>query len=325
MTWQYGKHFQRAQSFINWLQGKQTAHITEVHVHHTFKPSHQNFNGRNHLALQNGMRRYHLNKGWRDIAQHITIFPDGHIVTGRNINVPPASATGWNDSDQDNRHPFMFEMIGNFDMGFDRLEGKQLETAIHITKYFYNKKAGIRFHNQLLINGKSPKSCPGTSIGYQWFVGLVKGFTPTIPNTTIPNYSSPKKPLMQFLKLTNPYTKNDSVKAVQQRLGVRVDGVYGPITAKAVIQFQNAFGIVVDGVVGPQTLKVLNQPPYRGIMRRGSRGQLVKVIQLKIGRLVVDGIYGLKTEARVEQFQRKHKLAIDGVIGKNTWNQIFLN
>ena len=174
MGWSYGVLFNNAEEFIQWLQGKQNCKITEVHVHHTYSPSHKDFTGKNHRTLQDGMRKYHLSKGWVDIAQHITIFPDGKIMTGRNINVPPASATGYNDSNADGKHPFMFEMVGNFDKGHDKLQGKQLESAVKVTRYFHQKGAGIRFHRQCLINGKSPKTCPGTGVDYNWFVSLVK-------------------------------------------------------------------------------------------------------------------------------------------------------
>jgi peptidoglycan hydrolase-like protein with peptidoglycan-binding domain len=32
-----------------------------------------------------------------------------------------------------------------------------------------------------------------------------------------------------------------------------VDGIFGPITKKAVIEFQKAYSLLVDGIVGPQT------------------------------------------------------------------------
>lgn len=170
MSWQYGKLFSNASDFLNWLKGQLSAHITEVHVHHTYSPSHKHFTGSNHRFLQDGMRNFHVHsRGFQDIAQHITIYPDGKIMTGRNVNIPPASATNHNDSDSDNRHPFMFEMIGNFDKGYDKLEGKQLQSAVEVTRFFHNKGAGIKFHNEM-----SSKTCPGSGVSKSWFVDLVK-------------------------------------------------------------------------------------------------------------------------------------------------------
>src|SRR5690606_31766066 len=101
--------------------------------------------------------------GWQDIAQHITIAPDGSIWLGRNWNLPPASAAGHNGNLQ--AGPFMFEIIGNFDRGFDKLEGAQLATVIEVTarveRRFGLGPASLQFHNTM-----SKKSCPGTGVDY---------------------------------------------------------------------------------------------------------------------------------------------------------------
>jgi Transglycosylase-like domain/Putative peptidoglycan binding domain len=49
----------------------------------------------------------------------------------------------------------------------------------------------------------------------------------------------------------------DSVRALQKKLGVKADGVYGPRTRAAVKRFQRANGLAVDGVAGPLTLAAL--------------------------------------------------------------------
>ena len=49
----------------------------------------------------------------------------------------------------------------------------------------------------------------------------------------------------------------DTVRALQQKLGVSADGVYGPKTRAAVKRFQRAHGLAADGVAGPRTLAAL--------------------------------------------------------------------
>ena len=64
------------------------------------------------------------------------------------------------------------------------------------------------------------------------------------------------------LLLQTPPMRGDDVKAVQQALLsagylVDVDGVFGPGTKAAVMQFQEKNGLRVDGVVGPATRAAL--------------------------------------------------------------------
>ena len=48
-----------------------------------------------------------------------------------------------------------------------------------------------------------------------------------------------------------------TVRALQQKLGVSADGVYGPRTRAAVKRFQRKNGLTPDGVAGPRTLAAL--------------------------------------------------------------------
>jgi murein DD-endopeptidase MepM/ murein hydrolase activator NlpD len=53
---------------------------------------------------------------------------------------------------------------------------------------------------------------------------------------------------------------SEDVRELQQRLGVAVDGDFGPITLSAVRAFQATHGLVVDGIVGPATRAALRLP-----------------------------------------------------------------
>ena len=133
-------------------------------VHHTWKPEHSDFNGNNHMSLQKGMRNYHVNNnGWADIGQHITVFPDGIVVTGRDFNKDAVGISGHN------KGAFMIEMIGNFDIGNDKLEGEQLKTVMLLTNYFIKRDIEIVFHRD-----HSYKSCPGSSIKKDTFLKVAK-------------------------------------------------------------------------------------------------------------------------------------------------------
>lgn len=56
--------------------------------------------------------------------------------------------------------------------------------------------------------------------------------------------------------------------------------------------------------------------------RRGATGSMVKKLQTKLGGLVVDGIFGAKTETAVKNYQLAHGLKPDGVVGTKTASQL---
>ena len=56
---------------------------------------------------------------------------------------------------------------------------------------------------------------------------------------------------------SNLQGEHNFVRAVQSRLSISVDGIYGPLTESAVKGFQSARGLYVDGVVGNRTWKEL--------------------------------------------------------------------
>lgn len=163
---------------------------------------------------------------------------------------------------------------------------------------------------------------------------------PSIPATAKPTGSQTN----QLLKKGN---KGSAVTKLQQDLikaGYSVgktgaDGIFGAATDKAVRALQNNYKIAVDGIVGPKTRTALSKAiekktaekqsnasavvPYPGsLIKRGSRGKDVERIQRALS-ITVDGIFGAKTEAAVKAYQKRHKLAADGIVGQKTWNTLF--
>ncbi len=72
----------------------------------------------------------------------------------------------------------------------------------------------------------------------------------------------------RLLRLTKPLTTGPDVRAVQRQLadlgyGVVVDGSFGPKTAQAVKEFQQAHGLAADGLVGAATRAALTRTARR--------------------------------------------------------------
>ncbi len=60
-------------------------------------------------------------------------------------------------------------------------------------------------------------------------------------------------------------------------------------------------------------------PGYKttATLRTGSRGEPVKQLQYRL-HVTADGIFGSKTKAAVQKFQKSKKLSADGIAGKQT-------
>lgn len=317
MSWKADIVFNSGEEFVAWLNRhyKNTVknNINSVHVHHTWRPNHSNKEST--LQLHKNMRNYHVNTNkWSDIAQHVSIGKDGKVVLGRHITKSPASASGYNGSA--NWHPFMFEMIGDFDVGRDKLEGKQLESVLAICHYIHvTHGKPIKFHREM-----SSKSCPGSGIDKAKFVQQVKNYKSGETNnvsTTKPSNKTSTKNTTKSTSKTNTKSKwvkvtgrwNGSpvlrkwhygkpVEQLQIKLRNKgylkphqVDGYFGDITEEAVKRAQKDGKITVDGLAGSQTYKVLSSnnsktaskkvkyPLPSGILRKGSKGESVRQLQ----------------------------------------------
>jgi N-acetylmuramoyl-L-alanine amidase len=166
-----------------------TRRINSVHIHHTWIPNYDHFDRQKQRLgsaaaagreLCANMRRSHMNdRGFRDIAQHLTIDPEGNLYLGRAWNLSPASALGFNGSAQVG--PFMIEMIGDFDIGRNKMTVAQREATVWVTATVnaaYDLAAdSIRFHNEM-----AAKSCPGTSQSRAtWVAEVARGMKETDP------------------------------------------------------------------------------------------------------------------------------------------------
>lgn len=165
----------------------------QLHIHHTWKPTHRSFKDNNHIALQQSIKNHHVkNNRWSDIGQHLTLFPDGKWLTGRSFNKTPASISGWNTG------ALAVEMLGNFDLpgtgeynslGYDKLEGKQKEEILKLIKYFIDKygEQSIKFHRD---HPDVKKTCPGTSLDKNKMIQEAKQMSNKVEDKKINNEPS---------------------------------------------------------------------------------------------------------------------------------------
>ncbi len=172
MLEQFGFTLLTPAEFEGWITQQDVARtVLYIQEHHTWAPSYVHFNGNNHFVLQRNMQHFHKNtNGWMDIGQHFSIFPDGMVVTGRNLEWSPACIFGFN------AHAICIENIGNFDTSQDVMRPEQRDAIVRVTAALcrrFNVPATtdrIVYHHWFDLstgsrtNGLgSTKSCPGTA------------------------------------------------------------------------------------------------------------------------------------------------------------------
>ena len=67
--------------------------------------------------------------------------------------------------------------------------------------------------------------------------------------------------------------RGPAVRSIQEELGISADGVFGPLTERAVKRFQRSHNLVADGIVGPLTRAALGLRPFssRSVRRTSVR------------------------------------------------------
>ncbi|MFT3706041.1 MAG: peptidoglycan-binding protein [Archangium sp.] len=126
----------------------------------------------------------------------------------------------------------------------------------------------------------------------------------------------------------NVGTRSAAVKALQTQLAklgqykAPIDGQYGPVTKKAVAEFEAANGFRTDGVADGTTRDAIARAAESKVaLFPGMVNSRVKNLQSQLQRLGffkgdVGGHYGPITRAAVRAFEKKHGWNQDGIAGK---------
>ena len=154
------------------------------------------------------------------------------------------------------------------------------------------------------------------SRGWEWILRPVIVADPLVAVTPLPSVDTvtPLKP--RQIEWRNPST--DFVRIVQRIVGVNPTGYYGTVTKRRVSALQAKLGVEVDGLFGAGTAEayLLSQPNMH-VKSSGLLGPAVMLLQW-IVRSKVDGDFGPLTEADLKQAQAWAGLTPDGNAGAGT-------
>lgn len=158
--------------------------------------------------------------------------------------------------------------------------------------------------------------------------------------TISPEQPAPQPPLgSEWCPRLTLNSRGSAVREVQQLLRDRgfdlggVDGVFGPRTRAAVVNFQRSRNLSVTGIVDTATWQALGrQCQGSGVsvcptIRPGDRGSAVRFLQSLLQRLnyapgPIDGIFGADTRAAVIAFQANNNIPTTGLVDQATWNAL---
>lgn len=157
-------------AFAAWLNALNVTRVIQlVQNHHTFIPSYVNFDGSNHFERLRAMEEAHLQRGFDQIAQNLTTFPDGTVAACRAFDIAPAGIKGANS------HGICIENLGDFDTGKDNMTPAQKDCIPKVNALLCRKfkltpnTDSIVFHHWFdLATGQrtngtgTTKTCPGT-------------------------------------------------------------------------------------------------------------------------------------------------------------------
>ncbi len=260
-----------------------------------------------HHAVYNGpvedIDRMHKNKGWTCIGYHFYVRKDGSIYRGRREDTVGAHAYGYN------RTSLGICAEGNFEI--DTMSEAQKKAIIELVSYLKNKYGITKVLRHKDVNATA---CPGKNYPYKEIVDGANGEVASNPTS-----SASLGDIGKIQKTLNE----------RYGLNITVDDVAGNETKKAIViglqkehnsQFNS--GLAVDGVFGIKTRNACEK------LRIGARGKITWLMQARLRCLGyntngVDGVFGNGTLNAVKQFQKAKGIAVDGVVGRNTWNRLF--
>ena len=208
--------------------------------------------------------------------------------------------------------------LGYYSGAVDGSYGRETENAVMAFQLSRGLKAdGVAGTNTLaLLYGSSATAAPRTATPKPTTEISSTGYI----TLRLDSYGDSVRNLQTKLKSLGYYTGS-------------VDGKYGSGTEDAVRRFQKAKNLRVDGVAGPATQRALystsSGSTSYSTLRYNDRGSAVSNLQYTLYELgyydgSVDGIYGETTRDAVRAFQIRNKITpVDGIAGSKTLSVLY--
>jgi len=283
----------------------------KILVHHTATANSTDYSLSHAYALARSIQNHHMDtRGFIDTGQHFTISRGGYVLEGRHRSlerlragqghIVGAHCTGQNDQSIGIENEGTYTSVAPPAALYSQL----VNLCVDICTQYGLPASQIYGHRDFAAT-----ECPGN---------VLYGMLPQLRADVAARVLS--------WPTVRRGDQGERVRTVQYLLrqhgaGLTPDGVFGPVTEAAVGDFQRSRGLAVTGVVVASTWTALIVT-----VRAGSTGEAVRGVQSQLNTrgygLVVDGVFGSRTDAAVRDFQSRRGLAVDGVVGPRTWNAL---
>jgi len=189
------------------------------------------------------------NRKWSDIGYHFLITKDGKLHSGRNLEKTPAAQRGHN------RRSIAIVLAGLRKEKFTKAQHDALKNLCSEIDRSYAHE--VSFHGHCEV---ASKACPvidyKTTLQLDEFgsLGLEESRDFVLDNILSSN----------FEELPNLQTgsRGQSVKFLQELLFIKIDGIFGAITARAVRAFKKEHNLYPSDIVQSHVWKLLIEEHY---------------------------------------------------------------
>ena len=191
------------------------------------------------------IREDHVNnRGWSDIGYHFLITKDGKIHEGRSIEKTPAAQRGHN------RRSIAIVLAGLRKEKFTLAQHDALKAiSIDINNSYEGQ---VSFHGHCEV---AAKACP--VIDYKTILKLDEFGSLGLDSSAEPVLDNIRSLNVHELPELKTGSRGESVKFLQELLLIKVDGIFGSVTARAVRSFKKLHNLYASDIVQSHVWKLL--------------------------------------------------------------------
>jgi N-acetyl-anhydromuramyl-L-alanine amidase AmpD len=191
------------------------------------------------------IRRDHVeNRGWSDIGYHFLITKDGKIHEGRSLESTPAAQRGHN------RRSIAIVLAG---LRKEKFTSAQYDTLKDFCRDVNESYLGqVSFHGHCEV---ASKACP--VIDYKTILKLDEFGSLGLDVEHIAVLENIRSSNVDELPDLKTGSRGESVKFLQELLLIKVDGIFGSATARAVREFKKAHDLYASDLVKSYVWKLL--------------------------------------------------------------------